>query len=47
MGEKNLNAVNEANNQNRDEFEEGEEETEYKSNASKIRPEEDEQLVVS
>ncbi|KAI2667710.1 Golgi integral membrane protein 4 [Labeo rohita] len=47
VGEKNLNAVNEANNQNRDEFEEGEEETEYKSNASKIRPEEDEQLVVA
>ncbi|KAL1280630.1 hypothetical protein QQF64_015230 [Cirrhinus molitorella] len=47
MGEKNLNAVNEANNQNQDEFEEAEEETEYKSNANKIRPEEDEQLVVA
>ncbi len=39
--------MNEANNQNEEEFEEAEEETEYKSNASKIRPEEDEQLVVS
>uniref|UniRef100_A0A8C2KUJ5 Golgi integral membrane protein 4b n=1 Tax=Cyprinus carpio TaxID=7962 RepID=A0A8C2KUJ5_CYPCA len=44
IGEKNLNSVNEANNQNEDEFEEAEEETEY--NANKIRPEEDEQLVV-
>uniref|UniRef100_A0A672PFC1 Golgi integral membrane protein 4-like n=1 Tax=Sinocyclocheilus grahami TaxID=75366 RepID=A0A672PFC1_SINGR len=47
MGEKNLNSVNEANNQKEDEFEEAEEETEYKSNANKIRPEEDEQLVVA
>ncbi|XP_042574511.1 Golgi integral membrane protein 4-like isoform X2 [Cyprinus carpio] len=47
IGEKNLNSVNEANNQNEDEFEEAEEETEYKSNANKIRPEEDEQLVVA
>ncbi len=39
--------MNEANNQNEDEFEEAEEETKYKSNANKIRPEEDEQLVVS
>ncbi len=39
--------MNEANNQNEEEFEEAEEEIEYKSNASKIRPEEDEQLVVS
>uniref|UniRef100_A0A8C2KXS0 Golgi integral membrane protein 4b n=1 Tax=Cyprinus carpio TaxID=7962 RepID=A0A8C2KXS0_CYPCA len=45
IGEKNLNSVNEANNQNEDEFEEAEEETEY--NANKIRPEEDEQLVVA
>ncbi|XP_059357593.1 Golgi integral membrane protein 4-like isoform X8 [Carassius carassius] len=45
IGEKNLNSVNEANNQN--DFEEAEEETEYKSNANKIRPEEDEQLVVA
>ncbi|XP_059419414.1 Golgi integral membrane protein 4-like isoform X1 [Carassius carassius] len=45
IGEKKLNAVNEGNNQNEDEFEEAEEETEYKTNANKIRPEEDEQLV--
>ncbi|XP_016336174.1 Golgi integral membrane protein 4-like isoform X2 [Sinocyclocheilus anshuiensis] len=47
IGEKKMNSVNEANNQNEDEFEEAEEETEYKSNANKIRPEEDEQLVVA
>lgn len=47
IGEKNLNSLNEANNQKEDEFEEAEEETEYKSNANKIRPEEDEQLVVA
>uniref|UniRef100_A0A673N4Q9 Golgi integral membrane protein 4-like n=1 Tax=Sinocyclocheilus rhinocerous TaxID=307959 RepID=A0A673N4Q9_9TELE len=47
IGEKKLNAVNEGNNQNEDEFEEAEEETEYKTNANKIRPEEDEQLVVA
>ncbi|KTG31797.1 hypothetical protein cypCar_00031415 [Cyprinus carpio] len=47
IGEKKLNAVNEGNNQNEDEFEEAEEETEYKTNEKKIRPEEDEQLVVS
>ncbi|XP_073705471.1 uncharacterized protein [Garra rufa] len=46
MGEKNLNAVNEVNNQNH-EFEDAEEETEYKNNANNIRPEEDEQLVVA
>ncbi|XP_016303774.1 Golgi integral membrane protein 4-like isoform X2 [Sinocyclocheilus anshuiensis] len=45
--EKKLNAVNEGNKQNEDEFEEAEEETEYKTNANKIRPEEDEQLVVA
>ncbi|XP_056092429.1 Golgi integral membrane protein 4b isoform X1 [Rhinichthys klamathensis goyatoka] len=42
LGEKNMNIENEANNQNEDEFEEAEEETEYK-----IRPEVDEQLVVA
>uniref|UniRef100_A0A9J7X512 Golgi integral membrane protein 4b n=1 Tax=Cyprinus carpio carpio TaxID=630221 RepID=A0A9J7X512_CYPCA len=47
IGEKKLNAVNEGNNQNEDEFEEAEEETEYKTNEKKIRPEEDEQLVVA
>ncbi|XP_052405049.1 Golgi integral membrane protein 4 isoform X2 [Carassius gibelio] len=47
IGEINLNSLNEANNQKEDEFEEAEEETEYKSNANKIRPEEDEQLVVA
>uniref|UniRef100_A0A672Q3T5 Golgi integral membrane protein 4-like n=1 Tax=Sinocyclocheilus grahami TaxID=75366 RepID=A0A672Q3T5_SINGR len=47
IGEKKLNAVNEGNKQNEDEFEEAEEETEYKTNANKIRPEEDEQLVVA
>lgn len=41
---KNLNTEIEANNQNE---EEDEEETEYKTNADKIRPEEDEQLVVA
>ncbi|XP_043112492.1 Golgi integral membrane protein 4b isoform X2 [Puntigrus tetrazona] len=43
-GGKKLNSVNEANNQNEDEFKEAGE-TEYKGNANKIRPEEDEQLV--
>ncbi|XP_026061642.1 Golgi integral membrane protein 4-like isoform X8 [Carassius auratus] len=47
IGEINLNSLNEANNQKEDEFEEAEEESEYKSNANKIRPEEDEQLVVA
>ncbi|XP_052475572.1 Golgi integral membrane protein 4-like isoform X2 [Carassius gibelio] len=47
IGEKKLNAVNEGNNQNEDEFEEAEEETEYKTNVNEIRPEEDEQLVVA
>ncbi|KAF4117496.1 Golgi integral membrane protein 4b isoform X2 [Onychostoma macrolepis] len=47
IGEKKLNSVNEANNQNEDEFEDVEEETKNKSNANKIRPEEDEQLVVA
>ncbi|KAK7163337.1 hypothetical protein R3I93_007400 [Phoxinus phoxinus] len=47
LGEKNMNIENEANNQNEDEFEEAEEETEYKTNANKIRPEVDEQLVVA
>jgi len=42
-----MNIENEANNQNEDEFEEAEEENEYKTNANKIRPEVDEQLVVS
>lgn len=42
-----MNIENEANNQNEYEFEEAEEETEYKTNANKIRPEVDEQLVVS
>ncbi|XP_043112498.1 Golgi integral membrane protein 4b isoform X3 [Puntigrus tetrazona] len=45
-GGKKLNSVNEANNQNEDEFKEAGE-TEYKGNANKIRPEEDEQLVVA
>lgn len=42
-----MNIENEANDQNEYEFEEVEEETEYKTNANKIRPEVDEQLVVS
>ncbi|XP_048020319.1 Golgi integral membrane protein 4b isoform X3 [Megalobrama amblycephala] len=47
LGGKNLNIENEAKNQNEDEFKEAKEETEYKTNAKKIRPEEDEQLVVA
>ncbi|CAM4590469.1 unnamed protein product [Leuciscus chuanchicus] len=47
LGEKNMNIENEANNQNKYEFEEAEEETEYKTNANKIRPEVVEQLVVA
>ncbi|XP_051727695.1 Golgi integral membrane protein 4b [Ctenopharyngodon idella] len=47
LGEKNLNIENEAKNQNEDELKEAKEETEYKTNANKIRPEEDEQLVVA